>query len=43
MAQKKVAALKSDSRPDETGKTIFSKVHSTLKMNKIAEKAVGLG
>ena len=43
MAQKKVAALKSDSKPDKTGKTIFSKVHSILKMNKIAEEAVGLG
>lgn len=43
LAQKKVAALKSDSKPDKTGKTIFSKVHSILKMNKIAEEAVGLG
>ena len=35
--------MKSVSRQDETEKTIFSKVHSTLKMNKIAEKAVDLG
>ena len=41
--KKKVAVLKRDSRPDETGKKIFSKVQSTLKINKIAEKAVGLG